>query len=411
MADSEIKVTVSNYGRKYLYMRYRDPVTGKNIAKSTGKTTMKEAVKAAGKWEDELRTGRYKPQSKITWAEFRERYESERLPALSDNTANKVACLFNAIEELAGVDKLVKLNATQISTLQRRLRDERKCEEATIKGLLAHLKACLNWAKKMGLINEVPHIEMPTRAKGSKMMKGRGISGEEFDRIIDKVAEVVNEGGRADDGAVVRHKRFLRGLWWSGLRLGEAIDLSWDEPGHILADLSGQYPMFVIPGDKQKNGEDQLLPMAPEFADLLRETPEDERTGRVFTLGVRWPKVGPDLMHVSKLIVRMGEKAGVVVNPKPKKFASAHDFRRSFGERWSQIVMPPVLQQMMRHADIQTTMKFYVGQNSQKAASEIYAAFAKRNSVPTSTPTSSKVKPTDTETIDSTQVESDKPVM
>lgn len=392
MADSEIKVTVSSYGRKYLYMRYRDPTTGKNVAKSTGRTTMKEAVKAAGKWEDELRTGRYKPLSKVTWAEFRERYETERLPALSRNTTNKVNSLFNAIEELIGVDKLAKLNSTQISTFQRRLRDERKCEEATIKGLLAHLKACLNWAMKMKLINEVPHIEMPTRAKGSKMMKGRGISGEEFDRIIAKVADVVNEGGRADAGAVERHKRFLRGLWWSGLRLGEAIDLSWDEPGHILADLSGEYPMFVIPGDKQKNGEDQLLPMAPEFADLLRETPADERTGRVFTLGVRWPKVGPGLMDVSRLIVGMGKKAGVVVNPKPKKFASAHDLRRSFGERWSQIVMPPVLQQMMRHADIHTTMKYYVGQDSKRAAAEIYAALAKRNSVPTSTSTSTKAK-------------------
>ena len=383
---SEIKVTVSNYGRKFLYMRYKDPLTGKNVAKSTGTASMKEAVKIAAKWEAELQEGRYKPASKVTWQEFRERYETERLPALAANTANKVNGVFNAIEELIGVDKLSKLDSAQISKFQRRLREERKVAEATIKGMLAHLKACLNWAKKVKLLNEVPEIEMPTRVRGSKMMKGRGISGEEFDRIVAKVKDIVaGEDGRGDAGAVQRWKRFLQGLWWSGLRLGEAIDLSWDEPGHIIASLSGQYPMFLIPGDKQKSGQDQILPMAPEFAAMLLETPEAERTGRVFTLGIRWPQVGPMLLVVSRTIARMGEKAGVIVNQKPKKFASAHDFRRSFGERWSQIVMPPVLQQMMRHGDIHTTMKYYVGQNSQKAAAEIYAAFGKRTDAPTST--------------------------
>jgi Phage integrase family. len=55
------------------------------------------------------------------------------------------------------------------------------------------------------------------------------------------------------------------------------------------------------------------------------------------------------------------------------KYASAHDLRRSFGERWSQKVMPAVLQQMMRHESIDTTMKFYVGRNAQVTAEAIYA--------------------------------------
>ncbi len=36
MLDETIKVYVVDYGRKSLYMRYRDPVTGKQIARSTG---------------------------------------------------------------------------------------------------------------------------------------------------------------------------------------------------------------------------------------------------------------------------------------------------------------------------------------------------------------------------------------
>ena len=78
MTDSTIKVSVANYGRKYLYMRYKDPTTGKSIAKSSGKTTMKEAVKEAGKWEAELREGRYKPLSRVTWTEFRQPDDATR---------------------------------------------------------------------------------------------------------------------------------------------------------------------------------------------------------------------------------------------------------------------------------------------------------------------------------------------
>ena len=65
-ADESIRVCVVNRGRKYLYMRYVDPVTGKVIERSTGETKKAAAVKAAGAWEAELREGRYKSPSKMT---------------------------------------------------------------------------------------------------------------------------------------------------------------------------------------------------------------------------------------------------------------------------------------------------------------------------------------------------------
>ncbi len=34
--------------------------------------------------------------------------------------------------------------------------------------------------------------------------------------------------------------------------------------------------------------------------------------------------------------------------------------------------MPPVLKELMRHTDIATTMKFYVGVNAQATASELW---------------------------------------
>jgi integrase len=73
----------------------------------------------------------------------------------------------------------------------------------------------------------------------------------------------------------------------------------------------------------------------------------------------------------------IGQRANVKVNVDAKgkvKFASAHDLRRSFGERWSSRVMPQVLQELMRHESIDTTMKFYVGRNAERTADVLWQA-------------------------------------
>ena len=57
-----------------------------------------------------------------------------------------------------------------------------------------------------------------------------------------------------------------------------------------------------------------------------------------------------------------------------RKFASAHDLRRAFGQRWSGRVLPNVLRELMRHEDTSRTMKFYVGQNAEATADAVWAA-------------------------------------
>ena len=73
----------------------------------------------------------------------------------------------------------------------------------------------------------------------------------------------------------------------------------------------------------------------------------------------------------SKLDSKSGERRPVEV----VKFASAHDLRRSFGERWAERVLPKVLMELMRHESIGTTMRFYVGQNAQRTADAAWAAY------------------------------------
>ena len=78
--------------------------------------------------------------------------------------------------------------------------------------------------------------------------------------------------------------------------------------------------------------------------------------------------------QVGKIVSRIGEKAGVIVNPKTGKFASAHDLRRSFGDRWSEALMPADLMVLMRHETIDTTMRYYVRRQAKSTAAKLWEA-------------------------------------
>ena len=445
--NDQIKVYVVDYGRECLYMRYKSPVTGKYVTRSTevptdGPKARKAAESVASKWEAELQEGRYKAPSKVSWAEFRERYESEILPGLAENTASKVAATFNAIEEHVNPARLADLTADRISHLTKRLREVQWSKdygkhkpapdgqgksapkvmvglsESTIRGHLAHLKAALNWARKIGMLVEVPKIDLPRRAKKSgksSPMKGRPITAEEFERMLAKVREIVVEARDdseeptaaqlAEEAARVESWQYLlRGLWLSGLRLGEALELWWDRDDKLAIDLSGRYPMLRIRSELEKGNEERLLPMTPDFADFLLATPQADRTGPVFSpLAIGGDAGRPGINWVSKVISSIGDAAGVKVSTDMRtskvKYASAHDLRRSFGERWSSKVMPTILQQLMRHADISTTLRFYVGKNADTAAAAIWGSVGRRfgNSSGNS---KSKSRPDDDSTVD-----------
>lgn len=211
-------------------------------------------------------------------------------------------------------------------------------------------------------------------------MKGRPITGEEFDRMLDAVPKVVKMKGstKEDKARVVESWKFyLRGLWYSGLRLSESLELYRDREDKLSIDFSGKYPMLRIRAESEKGKKDRLLPIVPEFAEFLQQVPKSERFGPVFNPLSGWGNRNkPAPKTISKNIAKIGKKANVKVSD--DKFASAHDLRRSFGERWAQLIMPQQLMQLMRHESMETTLRFYVGRNAAEAAEAIYQAFEAR---------------------------------
>jgi integrase len=263
---------------------------------------------------------------------------------LAENSIVAYESTLNAFERLCTPQKLSDLTTKRVTAFATQLRYE-GLREATVARHLRHLKSTARWANRQGLLPILPAFTIPKRAKRAKAMRGRAISGEEFDRMIEATPKVV------ENIAAASWKFYLRGLWLSGLRLSESLTLRWDDaPEAIIVDLSGRRPMLRIPAEAEKGNQDRLLPMKPDFARMLEAVPQRERQGRVFKLlkadgtpfrAKRW--------DAGRVVSEIGKAAGVVVDVRRKgeetvkEFASAHDLRRAFGFRWAMRVMPAVL--------------------------------------------------------------------
>jgi integrase len=230
------------------------------------------------------------------------------LPGLAAKTIPKPTTVLDAVERILKPTKLTDLTAGRLSKLIAELRNGQR-SESTIASYLAHLRAALSWAVTVGMLPAVPKIQRPKRAKVNKKPKGRAPTEDEFKRIMDAVPRVV--GSRRASS----WQHIIEGLWESGLRLGEALELWWDRDDKLRIDLAGGRPVLRIPAELEKGHQDRLLPIAPEFARFLLKTPQEKRTGLVFRPAAernRGRRLTPN--RVIKIISAIGEEARVVVN-------------------------------------------------------------------------------------------------
>lgn len=349
-------------GRRNYEAQWRDPITGKLKTKTTGTHLQRSAERFAGALADKLNNGEAVNKLRTKFADAANQYEEQHLNGLAWKTKTKWLATRHRIVELIDPMYLSVLDSAAISGFQSTLR-KLGLAEATIKGHLSCLRAFFRWCKPLGMIREVPHFAMPKR---TGKMKGRPPTVEEFERIQSAIPKVLNCPELEAEWLFL-----ARGLWWSGLRLEEALTLSWDD-GDMQVVMTGKKPRLRIEANTDKSTKVRLLPLATEFVEMLQSVPEAQRTGPVFHVrapGQITARIRSDTC--SKMFVRFGEEAKVLVAQYPpragsdsteprKKWASAHDFRRAFGTRWARLLKPQQLKELMRHESIQTTMTFYV---------------------------------------------------
>jgi integrase len=220
-------------------------------------------------------------------------------------------------------------------------------QASTISVRLQFLHGVLRWAVEQGFLTKLPafpDVRVPNR-------KPKPVPAEPVEKLLDKAP---------DD-----HLRaFPLSAWRNGLRLAEAIRLEREEteeaPWVEFARNRIWFPAAFV-----KATEDQWVPLDPELREALLALPSN---------GCRFFRFqGPrgQLLQdntVAARVSRLSRQAGVKLTMRVP--------RRGFGCRWAARVPAQILQRMMRHASITTTMDYYANIDDALEA----AMFGQRNS-------------------------------
>ncbi len=375
------KVRIVSCSSRPHQLRYDCPIEKRQIRISTGSRDDKEAERQKSELEAKLLLGlavtggRAKVLGpEMEWSDFRERYRSLHLAMLRDNSAIHAESRLDLAEriirprtlgDVADTNTLQQLQASLLAGNESRRKKPRSPH--TVKGYMGCVLAALNWAHMQQWLPAPVRIRK-LKTPRLKMMKGRPISAAEFEAMLNSTATVVG------DAAAESWKHVMKGLWTSALRLEELMHVSWDKPGSIRPVWkNGSFAVLEIPAAMQKNDTEENIPLLPWFETLLLATPENQRHGWIFNpqslqlkLGRRVRHHRPDAEWVGKVLTRIGKTAGVEVEAaddrtgRRAKYASAHDLRRSCGERLRNVGVPPlVICRVMRHSSWETTRKYY----------------------------------------------------
>jgi len=382
------KVRIARPKNRPYEVRITDPDTKKEVRISVRSRDEHEARAKKKEVEAKLLLGiDAKPHKKkvrgpeMGWQDFREEYTDRHLRSQSCNSSEirldiaERILMPKTLSDVADLDALESLQSRLLAGEQSRY--SRPRSPHTVRSYMAVVLAALNWAGYMEWIPRVPKLRK-VKVSRLKHMKGRPISQEEFDCMLEATLEVVG------DYAADSWRYVLRGLWESGLRLDELMHVSWDDANEIQPVWhDNRLPVLSIPHDKQKNATEESIPLLAGFEAVLLETPPHEQYSWIFNPASLWAKYGrkpiqrrPNAEWVSKIITRIGTAAGVIVSPakgeKKAKFASAHDLRRSLAERLCDAGVPErEVAQVMRHASTETTRRHYAPGNVQKTAASI----------------------------------------
>lgn len=344
-----LRVLIRKIPRKSLQLYFVDPATGKEKTRSAGTADRGQAERAAANWERELLE--FRGSDDAGWQWFRKRFADEHLVALSPKGAKIYRTALRSFEKYFTLSSVADVTASHISQFQSELIQANR-PLTTVATYLAHLRGALNWAERMGMIRKAPRVVLPKMNK-RKLSKGRAITEAEYRKMLGKAGPL---------------KSTLELLWLSGLRINEALALSWDSPPvQILLDAK-PHPYILFHAEGQKSRQDAACPITRDLAAWLGKVPKAKRKG--FVLPAEGNRGRFQVRTISERISNIGKAAGVYVTT--KKPASAHDLRRSYGTRWASKVRPLTLQRMMRHSTLETTMKFYISLSSADVGAELW---------------------------------------
>ena len=351
--------------------RYRDgrpigliwKLGGRDGEVTSGTTSEREAWKAAGRLEEQLEKGIVPGQKSInatTWKDFRGRYESQWLYNMSKGSNSGWTTAANHFERICKPKYLLDVDSAMLGDFRIGLEKE-ELSAASIRSYYRALHAGLGWAVEARLIPQAPTLRLRKLGRSNRSMRERVITLEEFERIV-KVMCTHRSTPRTKDAREI--KRFMQGLWYSGLRINELRSMRWEPTAGIHVRLDAELPLIVFLGE-QKNRNDEYLPAPPEFWKLVGRP---RKRGWVFNVPSRY---GSQMTtaNLGDIISDAGKSARVMVGE--SKHATAHDFRAAYLTRIADQTSLGVAQALGRHSDSKTTKKYYVRHEAEKLAEAV----------------------------------------
>jgi integrase len=337
--DKRITVWVQRFkDRPTLMLQWLDPDTGKRKSKSAETADEKVAEDRRVDLEADLNAGRYAEASRMTWEGFRELFEAEYVAGRRENTRRNYRVMMDLFDQVCNPKSLRSISERTISAFVAGLRKlpgygGGTMQASSIKLRLQFLHTALQWAADQKLIPQCPGfpaVKVPKK-------RPQPVPAESFERLLAK----------APDSQM---RAFLLCGWLAGLRLNEALALEWQET-EKAPYLDPVRDRVVFPAEVVKADEDQWVPLDPELWAALDALP---RTGRkVFRFDAvdgRGQREVCDITVCAR-VRDLAQTAGVKLTMK--------SLRRGFGCRYAARVPAQVLQKLMRHASIKTTMDYY----------------------------------------------------
>lgn len=222
--------------------------------------------------------------------------------------------------------------------LQDRLLDGEECRyerrsSHTVNSMVAVVMAFVRYCYDRDWIEKIPRLQ---KIDTDDVMKGRPVTTEEFERMIQATPSVVGESSAPS------WQFALRILWESGFRIGDLMDFHWEDERHIHPKWStrkGQHPTIIIPST-QKNGRNQEIPMLPGLQKMLEDVPKRDSVGWVLNpipmeykisgLG-EWYQPGPERLArlVSEYCNCAIAEACSVSEATVRKWLNRYDIHRS----------------------------------------------------------------------------------
>jgi integrase len=337
MAEARVRVWIQRFkDRPRLMLQWHDPVTGRRKSKSAGTAVREEAERARADLEYELNHGRFLEASRMTWERFRLLFEDEYVSGLRENTRAVFAATMDRFERLCRPGRLRSIDERTLSRFVAAMRKEpgrsgARTASSTVRVRLQFLHTALSWAVDQKLLPAVPRFPTVKVPKKDPQPVPPGA----FEKLLLE----------AQDDAPMR--AYLLTGWLAGLRLTEALRLE-REPSDTAPYLDVGRDRIVLPAEFVKADRDQWVPLDPELRTALEALPAHGRKVFRFVTGQGRPLSASGL---SQRIVKLARRAGVKL--------TMRSLRRGFGCRYASTASAHVLQRLMRHASLKTTMDYY----------------------------------------------------